>query len=589
METEPDAAKSANATKTVEESTRKAADLAMPTLVPRRLFHQHGPVTRRKVLAAATSGIAGVILGERLLRPLRAEAQTPRGLLPWLSGGDTPSAPNTGGGGGGGTGATVDLNKMQLPACGALGDYIWLTPTKLGGGAQVQDLANGKTMAWIEYWNYGDSCPIAHHLAAFPSPDPRKGFEFVNTTQGGQNVLIYGIPTQIQEHGMLDPIWGQGNQIYRVGFDGQQMNLLENIAETTGIGVGVHTVIYPDASGFSGSDGQKDVAAFFTRATGTGKTQVTAAFRFDWYGKETDGSLERNWFGGGKVRITKLVEAPETGKYDYRGTKGNKLDWEMVPMGEYLVYTGQLPGDAVRNLTGADNTVHHPGNRFSLVTLRMFAVGVVFDRTTMEPVACISSPEGTPSDNIPVRKIADGIWDIQLDTVITSGHECGFSPNGKWFTMTNNTRQNSMGVFDVSDPDPRKWKRVTQVKDAAWTGSTPSPFHIAYSIDGSKMFVSELHGKPAKSSVLVVDTTTWKTIKRFDNVGVDCQTMAPSYDGKYVFQIFSGFQRLEGGTFVFTQDTLEPVGYMPNFGGHHDCVIIPRNNDELIHSRCTTV
>ena len=42
---------------------------------------------------------------------------------------------------------------------------------------------------------------------------------------------------------MLDPLWGQGNQIYRVGFDGQQMNLLENIAETTGIGVGVHTVI----------------------------------------------------------------------------------------------------------------------------------------------------------------------------------------------------------------------------------------------------------------------------------------------------------------------------------------------------------
>jgi DNA-binding beta-propeller fold protein YncE len=157
------------------------------------------------------------------------------------------------------------------------------------------------------------------------------------------------------------------------------------------------------------------------------------------------------------------------------------------------------------------------------------------------------------------------------------------------FTMTNNTRQNSMGVFDCSDPDPRNWKRVAQVKDPGWTGSTPSPFHVAYSIDGSKMFVSELHQKPAKSSVLVIDTNTWKTIKRFDNVGVDCQTMAPSYDGKYVFQIFSGFQRLEGGTFVFTQDTLEPVGYMPNFGGHHDCVIVPRNTKELIHSRCTTV
>ncbi len=44
METEPNASMSADATKTAEESTRKAADLAMPTLVPRRLFHQHGPV-----------------------------------------------------------------------------------------------------------------------------------------------------------------------------------------------------------------------------------------------------------------------------------------------------------------------------------------------------------------------------------------------------------------------------------------------------------------------------------------------------------------------------------------------------------------
>ena len=87
----------------------------------------------------------------------------------------------------------------------------------------MQDLAAGKTMAWIEYWNYGDSCPIAHHLAAFPSADPRKGFEFVNTTQGGQNVLIYGVtPSQIQERGMLDSLWGQGNRIYRVQSTGSR-------------------------------------------------------------------------------------------------------------------------------------------------------------------------------------------------------------------------------------------------------------------------------------------------------------------------------------------------------------------------------
>ena len=306
-----------------DESTNSRADapsVSAPNVT--RLYNKYGPVDRRKLLRAATTGIVGTILSAR--------SANATGLFSRLMGDSMPAA------------SAAEAEALRFAT---LGDYVWLTPTKLGGGVQAQDLATGKTMAWIEYWNYGDSCPIAHHLAAFPSADPRKGFEFVNSTQGGQNVLIYGIPTQIREHGMLDPLWGQGNQIYRVGFDGQQINLLENIAETTGIGLGVHTVIFPDASGFSVSDGQKDIVAFFTRATGYQKTQVIEAFRFDWIGNERDGLLEDNWFKGGKVRITRLVKAPETGLYDYRGTKGNKLDWEMVPMGEYLVYTGQLPGN----------------------------------------------------------------------------------------------------------------------------------------------------------------------------------------------------------------------------------------------------
>ena len=82
---------------------------------------------------------------------------------------------------------------------------------------------------------------------------------------------------------------------------------------------------------------------FFTRANGTGKTEVIAAFRFDWYGKEIDGSLERNWFGGGKVRITKLVRLPRRERYDYRGTKGNKLDWEMCRWASISSIPGSFP------------------------------------------------------------------------------------------------------------------------------------------------------------------------------------------------------------------------------------------------------
>ena len=142
----------------------------------------------------------------------------------------------------------------------SLGRFILLTPQKLGGGTHAVDLATQKTLAWISYWNYGDSCPISHHLAAFPadSGDPYQGFEFINSTQGGDNILMYGLNTRIRENGMLGTA-GQGNHIYRVGYDGKtgQMDLLEDIAESTGIGLGVHTVPFPDGSGFACADGQK--------------------------------------------------------------------------------------------------------------------------------------------------------------------------------------------------------------------------------------------------------------------------------------------------------------------------------------------
>jgi hypothetical protein len=473
-----------------------------------------------------------------------------------------------------------------------LGSYIYLTPEKLGGGTHAVDLKTGKTLAWISYWNYGDSCPISHHLAAYPSADPYKGFEFVNSTQGSDNVLIYNIPTQIKEHGMLDQ-WGQGNHIYRVHFDGQQMNLIEDVAATTGLGLGVHTTIYPDAKGFAGADGQKDICAFFDRPGLEEKTRVLAAFQADWISNHPDGNLEENWSKGGKLRITRLPAAKETGKYDLEGTKGNKINWEMVPMAENLVYTGQLPGpskEAIRGLTGLDAVVHHPGNRYSALIIRMLSCAVIVDRKTFEPVTCLHNPEGSP-DQLKVEKIHSNpdTWEIELDDVKCVGHEAGFSPNGKFFTMMNNIKQNNMAVYDTSEADPRKWKRFTFVKDPRWVGDYPSPFHLCFSMDGSKMFVSVLFPRPSLSSCVVVDTKSWHIIKKFEDIGPDCQTMSVSYDGKFVFQIFSGFQRLSSGVFIFTQDTLEPYGYLPNFGGHHDCVIVPTKVEQLANSRCTTL
>ena len=138
-----------------------------------------------------------------------------------------------------------------------LGRWVALLPTKMGGGAYAMDLNTGRVLSSIWYWNYGDFNPIAHHLCAFPSADPHHSFEFVNSTQGGKNSLIYGINTKIETP---DP----GFNIYRVRFDGAQMELIENVAETTGLGLGVHVTINPkDAQSYFVTDGQKDIAACF--------------------------------------------------------------------------------------------------------------------------------------------------------------------------------------------------------------------------------------------------------------------------------------------------------------------------------------
>ncbi len=509
--------------------------------------------------------------------------------------------------GGGAFGAYRYLGGRPLPAGAAqgsgveearyeglreqLGRHILLTPQKLGGGTHAVDLSTQRTLAWISYWNYGDSCPISHHLAAFPadSGDPYKGFEFINSTQGGDNILMYGLKTRIRENGMLGQA-GQGNHIYRVGYDGKtgQMELLEDVAETTGIGLGVHTVPFPDGNGFACGDGQKDIVAFFSRARGGERTRVLAAFRADWQPKADD--LGSTWLKGGRIVLTRLSPSLDLGRYDLEGTRGNKINFEMAPMAELRVERGQIPGNDPRGLTGLDFCLHHPGNRHSLMGLRMCGGGFILDRSNWEPLCFLQANEGI-EDNFPVRKISGSpdTWVVDLPAVGNPIHESGFHPDGGFLCMMNNLRANNVAVFDTTDADPRKWKRVTFVKDSEWQGEYPSPFHLNYSIDGTKCFFTVLRPKPMRSDVVVVDTKSWRIIKKFRNIGVDAQTTCTTYDGKYAIVIFSGFQRMEAGAFVFRQDTLEQVGYMPNFGGHHDCVIVPSTVEQLKFSRSCTV
>jgi thiocyanate desulfurase len=457
------------------------------------------------------------------------------------------------------------------------GDWVLLMPTKMGGGTYAVNLATGRCLAWISYWPYGDYNPISHHLCAFPSGDPVQGFEWVNSTQGGKNSLIYGIPTNIETP-------SEGFNIYRVRYDGSQMEVMENVAETSGLGLGVHVTIDPKtAERYFVTDGQKDIAACFDRRT----SRVIAALKYDW--EPNDQNLATAWQNGGTLKISKIYPDPATGKYDYLGTKGQKIEWEMVPMGELFVEEGTLPGTDPLHLSGADGTIWHPSGRWASTIVRLCGGQVILDaENNFEPVTFIQFNKDSP-DHYPVTKIDNDHWEVKFDKIFSPGHEVGFSPDGRYCVMMNNLRENNCSVFDSSDPDPRNWKKIAHIEDPLWRGKYPNPFHMVFSMDGKKLYLSILHPSPARSGVMVVDTDTWTIKKEIQGIGPDMQTLAVTYDGKYVVGVFSGFQRLESGIAFIDAQTDELVGIWPSNGGHHDCVIIPTELEHMKHTRSCTL
>src|SRR5215813_353680 len=457
------------------------------------------------------------------------------------------------------------------------GDWVLLMPTKLGGGTYAVNLNTGRCLAWISYWNYGDYNPISHHLCAFPSTDPAQGFEFINSCQGGKNYLIYGIPTKVEKP-------AEGFNIYRVRYDGSQMEVMENVAETTGLGLGVHVTIDPKTAGrYFVTDGQKDIAACFDRRT----SRVIAALKYDWVPNVRN--LAEAWQKGGVLKISKIYPDPKTGKYDYLGTKGQKIEWEMVPMGELFVEEGTLPGDDVLSLCGADGTIWHPSGRWASTIVRLCGGQLILDaEKNFEPVTFLQFNKNAPNQ-YPVKKIDNDHWAVTFDKIFSPGHEIGFSPDGRFLCMMNNLRENNCSVFDSSDPDPRNWKKIAHIEDPLWVGKYPNPFHMVFSMDGSELYLSILHPSPAASGVMVVDTKTWKIKKEIQGIGPDMQTLAVTYDGKYVVGVFSGFQRLSSGIAFIDTETDELVGIWPSNGGHHDCVIVPRTLEHMKHTRSCTL
>lgn len=454
------------------------------------------------------------------------------------------------------------------------GKYVFLVPGKFTGTTAAIDLYSGQTLAWMAFWNYGDTCPIIHHMCAFPSPDPYKGFEYIVNSQGGKNLFIYGIPTTVKEP-------GEGFNIYKVRYDGTKMNLVSNVAEKTGLGLGVHVTSTPDAKGFAVGDGQKDIVAEFDREAET----VRSAWYFDWEPNNKD--PQKAWLEGGLLTVKRLKPTLADGKYDFKGLKGLKIDWELVPGGELFAEQGKVTGPRLVNTCGLDAMVYDPRGKWAAVALRLQGIAVIFDRDSWNPVAALVAPKGEPSQ-LPMTKVDNDTWTIKMDKVVSPAHQAGFSPDGKSFLFMNGVRQNNIMVWDTTNhADPSKWTKKAVVEDPAWRGAYPNTFHMVFTPDGKKVYVTLWWPSPTPNGVAVIDAVNWKLIKSID-VGPDLHTLACTYDGKYVFSVISGYQKTSSGIVAIDTKTDEMLGIIPSTGGHHDCVMIPRTLEDLRVSRCTT-
>lgn len=483
-----------------------------------------------------------------------------------------------------------------------LGHGVIVAPQKLGGGVSAVDLRTGRSLASLWYSNYGDYGAIPHHIIAFPSADPYDSFEFINSCQGGKNTHLYGLQN-------VDPDPPAATNVYRLRYDGTTLMIAENVSDTTGLGLGVHTTINPaDAESFAVSDGQKDVFAVFDRRT----TAVRAAFRYDWVGRDKP-ALKDNWEKGGTLRVTRIYPDARTGRFDMLGAKGNKIDVELAPMAEGDLELGRIAGADQAGTVAADGFVYHPSGKYGVEIVRMLGGGVLHDVESTEEFraraaagtfgAALKGDAAPNSDDhqpryffsfnkgvqtvVPLERKGRDTWEAELEAVPSPGHELGFSPDGKHFLMMINLKANAISIIDSSDPDPANWRPQGYIQDPLWSPRSlyPNPFHMAFSHDSKTALFVVLRPKPQRSNLMVVNLETMHIVKELQGVARDMQSIVTSMDGRFAYIITGGFQRFESSLLVFDMETLEVLGSLPAPGGHHDLALVPQTVEQMKYTR----
>lgn len=457
--------------------------------------------------------------------------------------------------------AVHDASKeAQHALFGKFKGNVILLPGKYNGTVSALDLSVPESLAWYNFGRAGIDMPIPHHIAAMPSADPYKTFDFYQTMQPPGAPYVNENSPEWRDRGDF--------KMFKMRYDGSgsqnSISVVSDISAATGMALGVHVSIGvgPNAEKYVAfADGQKDMVLITTIDD---DPKIVKAFRADYDPNSRE------------LSISHVFPDGSTGKFDFQGRKGMKTSHEAM-LGEEL-----MPADPTAVFV--DAFTWHPTLPLGAILIRRHGCCAIVNTETWEPVALLSTAKGAP-DNFDLIRQSGYTWTFSIPSVLTPLHEAGFITSGEFFLACNNVLQNNVAVYRSEDPDPKKWKKEAFVEGF---GTKYLPLHMGNVPDSRWVFFTIWARKPNNGFICKVDPKTWKVVAKWDT-GPDPHTCDCTVDGKYITTVYSGNQSGQSGLVVIDADTDEIVARLPSAAGHHDHVVVPESWEGLKSSRSTSV
>lgn len=436
---------------------------------------------------------------------------------------------------------------------------VLLLPGKYSGVVSILDMAKSETLAWFPFDLTGIDMPIPHHIAAMPSEDALKGFDFYITLQPPMAPYVNEMAPEWRNRGDF--------RMFKMRYDGSgpqnKIMVVSDVAEKMGLGLGVHTSISVGVNAnkyVTFSDGQKDISLI---TTVDDDPKFVAAFKLDY-----DPAARA-------VHISRIFPG-SSGKFDLLGRKGTKTSHEAL-MGEEI-----MPADPTAVFV--DAITWHPTLPLCTILVRRLGICPVIDTRTWTPVTVLGTGRGMP-DHLQLVKQTGYTWVYSVPHVTTPMHEAGFVTNGEHYCSCNNVLQNNIAVFESGDSDPLKWAKKTFVEGF---GTTHIPLHMGNLQDSRYVYFTAWSRPPLRGYIVKVNTKTWTIMRKID-IGPDPHTCEPTRDGQYMTSVYSGNQGGESGVVVLDAESDDIVMRWPDPAGHHDHSLVPQDWEGMKASRSTNV